>query len=61
MDGIWNDFCANAATLPIDDTSQFIRSYRGQGGGGFGGGSLTQGIFPMTEDLKRCSTTGSKF
>ncbi len=65
MDGIWNDFCANAATLPVDDTSQFIRSYRGGGGGpGYGGGSLTQGIFPMTEDLKRCTTAfahGSQF
>ena len=62
MDGIWNDFCANAATLPIDDTSQFIRSYRGGGGGpGYGGGSLTQGIFPMNEDLKRCASSGSAF
>ncbi len=65
MDGIWNDFCANAATLPIDDSSQFIRSYRGGGGGaGYGGASLSQGIFPMNEDLKRCTTTfsrGSRF
>jgi hypothetical protein len=67
MDGIWNDFCANAATLPIDASSQFIRSYRGQGYGAYGGGggfgSLSQGIFPMTEDLKRCTTSfaqGSK-
>jgi hypothetical protein len=58
MDGIWNDFCANAATLPIDDTSQFIRSYRGGGGGpGYGGGSLTQGIFAMNEDLKKCASS----
>ena len=48
MDGIWMDFCRNASSLPIDETSQFIRSYRGGGGGGFGGGaSLNQGIFPM--------------
>jgi hypothetical protein len=53
MDGIWNDFCANAATLPIDETSQFIRSFRG-GGGGPGYGSLQQGILPMAEELKRC-------
>jgi hypothetical protein len=61
MDGIWNDFCANAAALPIDETSQFIRSYRGGGGPSYGGISLNQGIFPMTEDLKRCaSATGPR-
>lgn len=54
MDGIWMDFCRNAATLPIDESSQFIRSYRGGGGPGFGGASLNQGIFPMVEDLKIC-------
>jgi hypothetical protein len=55
MDGIWMEFCKNAAALPIDETSQFIRSYRGGGGPGFGGGaSLNQGIFPMVEDLKLC-------
>jgi hypothetical protein len=56
MDGIWNDFCANAARLPIDETSHFIRSYRG-GGPGFGGGgaSLNQGLFPMMLDLKACA------
>jgi hypothetical protein len=58
MDGIWMDFCKNAATLPIDDTSQFIRSFRGGPGGpagGFGGASLNQGIYPMVEDLKLCA------
>lgn len=60
MDGIWNDFCANAATLPIDETSQFIRSYRGGGGGyGYGGPSLQQGIFPMTEQLKQCASAAA--
>jgi hypothetical protein len=56
MDGIWGDFCANAAQLPIDDSSQFIRSYRGGGGPGFGGGSLNQGIFPMGAQLAPCAT-----
>ena len=57
MDGIWMDFCRNAAELPIDETSQFIRSYRGggPGGAGFGGGSLNQGISPMVADLKLCA------
>jgi hypothetical protein len=59
MDGIWMDFCRNATELPIDDTSQFIRSYRGGGGPGFGGGgSLNQGIFPMVTDLKLCAGSG---
>ena len=55
QDRIWMDFCRNAATLPIDDSSQFIRSYRGGGGGGYGGASLNQGIFPMVKDLKACA------
>jgi len=56
MDGIWNDFCSNASQLPVDETSQFIRSYRPTGGGY--GGSLSQGISPMTTDLKACAGTG---
>ena len=36
QDNIWGQFCQNAATLPIDSTSMFIRSARG-GFGGFGG------------------------
>jgi hypothetical protein len=56
MDGIWMDFCANAARLPIDESSQFIRSYRGAGAPGFGGGaSLNQGLYPMAVDLKLCA------
>ena len=54
MDGIWMDFCRNSLELPIDDQSQFIRSFRGGGGFG-GGGSLNQGIFPMATDLKQCT------
>jgi len=60
MDGIWMDFCRNASELPIDETSQFIRSYRGGGGPGFGGGaSLNQGIYPMATDLKLCAASGA--
>jgi hypothetical protein len=57
MDGIWSDFCSNAATLPIDDSSQFIRAYRGPG---FGGWSLSQGISPMATDLKSCAPAGAQ-
>jgi hypothetical protein len=28
MDGVWDAFCANVATLPLDQTSRFIRSVR---------------------------------
>jgi hypothetical protein len=56
MDGIWTDFCRNSMELPIDEHSQFIRSFRGGTGPGYGGGgSLNQGVFPMASDLKQCS------
>lgn len=61
-DGIWDKFCANAATLPIDATSIFIRSERG----GFRGqpdqrvlpvaGGFASGLASMKTDLARCST-----
>jgi len=41
QDGIWTYFCANVASMPLDDTSTFIRSVRG-GGGGPGGGLVNQ-------------------
>src|SRR6185503_9917803 len=28
QDGIWGNFCANVASLPLDETSTFIRSVR---------------------------------
>jgi hypothetical protein len=56
MDGIWMDFCRNSLELPIDEHSQFIRSFRGGNGPAFGGGgSLNQGVFPIAGDLKQCS------
>src|ERR1700682_3660107 len=38
----WNTFCANVATLPIDDTSTFIRA--GHGGRVSRGTALTAGL-----------------
>ena len=32
LSGVWNNFCANVATLPLDDSSTFIRSVRGNAG-----------------------------
>ncbi len=45
--GLWDSFCGNVATLPLDETSTFIRSvrggrYGGSAGGGFGGGGLNR-------------------
>jgi hypothetical protein len=42
QDGIWGLFCANVASMPLDDKSTFIRSF--QGGNGGGGGGLTNGL-----------------
>ncbi len=62
QDGIWTNFCANAATLPVDENSVFIRSARGgfagdlvgrRGGGGPGGFSLE--LVPMTPEVASCS------
>jgi hypothetical protein len=51
QDSIWSDFCRNAATLPIDSASIFIRSTRG-GRGGFG--SLSNELEPIADVVKSC-------
>lgn len=63
MDQIWTLFCQNSATLPIDDSSYFIRSARGGAYGGPGGyaGSLSQDISPMRKDLSSCAASGDAF
>ncbi len=49
----WNSFCANVASLPLDEKSTFIRSSRGSGGGpGFG---LTTSLGSMLTETKACS------
>jgi len=50
MDGIWLDFCRNVATLPLDDSSRFIRSIRNTQFG-FPGG-LTNQLGSMTDEVK---------
>jgi hypothetical protein len=54
-------FCANVATLPIDDTSTFIRSERGgfgprppRGAGGFGGGFTSQ-LYSIANEVRGCA------
>ena len=59
QDGIWGNFCASVATLPLDDTSTYIYSGRGgpsNAGGGFGrgGGGLQTAIRPMLSEAKAC-------
>ncbi len=53
QDGIWESFCANAATLPIDETSTFIRSVRRSGGGAPGFG-LASELGNMQRDVQSC-------
>ena len=57
QDGLWPAFCANVATLPLDDTSTFIRSVRpgpnSNGPGAYGMG-LTNQLGKMAEETKAC-------
>lgn len=54
MDGLWGTFCANAATLPLDERSVFIRSVRGgQSGQPFGFG-LTSELGSMLVETQEC-------
>jgi len=53
QDGIWEDFCRNVATLPLDSTSTFIRSVRG-GRFGFGSG-LNSDLGSMATETSHCA------
>src|SRR5215470_12414153 len=53
QDGIWDDFCRNVATLPLDDSSKFIRSIRG---GRYGqGAGLNSDLGEMANEVKGCA------
>ena len=52
QDGIWNNFCANVAAMPLDASSTFIRS--GQGGGFGRGGGLMSYLGSMQVETKGC-------
>jgi hypothetical protein len=55
QDGKWDAFCRNAATLPLDSTSTFIRSGN-SGGFGFGrGGGFVSSLGSMAEETQYCS------
>ena len=52
-DGIWDEFCSNVATLPLDETSTFIRAVRGgRYGQGFG---LNLDLGAMAVEVKDCA------
>jgi hypothetical protein len=53
QDGIWNYFCSNVATMPLDDRSTFIRSARGSNGGG-GGNGLVNSLGSMLNETRGC-------
>jgi hypothetical protein len=52
QDLIWENFCANVATLPLDETSTFIRSVRrGDATPGFG---LASELGNIPDEVKSC-------
>lgn len=53
QDGIWDDFCRSVATLPLDESSTFIRSVRG-GQYGFGSG-LNSDLGKMASETSSCA------
>jgi hypothetical protein len=55
QDGIWGNFCANVASMPLDDSSTFIRS--GQGGFGGGGGGLRNSLGSMQAETRGCGSS----
>jgi hypothetical protein len=57
--GIWEMFCANAAALPIDETSTLIRSTRGGPGGqqGFGGPTFSLDLVSIKPLVAHCAAS----
>jgi hypothetical protein len=52
QDGKWDAFCRNVLTLPLDQSSTFIRS--SSGGGGFGrGGGFISSLGPIAAEIKQ--------
>jgi hypothetical protein len=53
QDGIWDNFCRSVATLPLDESSTFIRSVRG-GQYGYGSG-LNSDLGNMVSEVSHCA------
>lgn len=59
-EGSWTNFCANAATLPLDGTSVFIRSERGSDPGvWYGSAALGSGAYTRPFGLRLVLRLGS--
>jgi hypothetical protein len=56
QDNLWGAFCANVASMPLDNGSTFIRTTQGGGGGGRGG--LMTYLGDMQSETKNCGTGG---
>jgi hypothetical protein len=58
LGGVWSAFCANVASLPLDEKSTFIRASR-NGAPGFGGrgGGLMSSLGNMQSETKGCAGT----
>jgi hypothetical protein len=54
--GKWRNFCTSAVSLPLDDTSSFIRSGRGRNIFG-GGGVQNSSTAKMLDELMPCLAT----
>jgi hypothetical protein len=50
QDGLWNNFCANVASMPLDERSTFIRSTQG----GSGGSGLVNSTGSMQQETRGC-------
>jgi hypothetical protein len=58
QDGIWFTFCHNVQTFPLDKSSTFVRTVRGNGGRlGFssGIGMFTSSLGDMTAEARTCN------
>ena len=56
-DGIWGQFCANVATLPLDEQSLFIRSVRN--GNIVPGVGLDSELGNMMTETRSCGAAGA--
>ena len=55
QDGKWDAFCRNVATLPLDQSSTFIRSQSGGGGFGGRGGGFINSLGAIATEVRVCA------